>query len=281
MLTKTALALHCALLMTLLACSPAEKSVTLRFKSQPGVKVSYQSTFRGGMKSMEADKIIADRDTEITIMTEELTRRIVDDTVCEILQTNNYRQKTTDNIKKEVKDTSYAGDNVLFSITPRGKVVDLRTADQNDSMDLSYMKNFMDQAWPVFPAEEVKVGQSWTQSTKVLLESDTVTASMTYSITSFVREKGYDCAVMEYSGNLVLPFRPDTTQKEQMRGVNRIAISGVIYYAYTEGAYVLQREKRIVDGDRQRLKDGQWVAVKSHAEYDVESILLKREKTAI
>jgi len=262
-----------------ISCSTGEKAVTLRLKSEPGTKTYFTTTFKGSAKGIEGDSITFDRSNELTILTEETTRRIVDDSVAEILQTNFYKQRTVNHKDSSVIDTSFQGEELIISLSPRGKLIDIEYASPEEKGDLTYMKNFIDQAWPVFPAEEVTVGQTWTQTSKIVHEDIPLQTSTMYRVTAFVREQGYDCVVIEYEGRLVIPIQPDPAKKDFISGVNRITLTGVCYHSYTEGVFVLQREKRVIDGDRRMYRDGIAVSSKTKAEYDVELVLTKREKS--
>ncbi len=103
---------------------------------------------------------------------------------------------------------------------------------------------------PVFPTGEISVGFNWTQSAKVMMPSQTMEASTTYEVKSLVREMGYDCAVIEFTGNLIIPIEPDPADSIQVSGVDKIETTGKLYFAYKDGLVVLQRERWVVDGTR-------------------------------
>jgi len=121
------------------------------------------------------------------------------------------------------------------------------------------------------------VGRSWTQNTLVALPNETLEASTTYKLSSFAREAGYDCVLIEYAGNLIIPFGPSPDDSTQRSGIDHISTEGVMYFAYKEGLVVLQRERYILNGDRQSICDSthEMVTSKVKAETDVEFVLKK------
>ena len=110
-----------------------------------------------------------------------------------------------------------------------------------------------------------------------MLPTETMNASTTYTIKSFVRELGYDCAVIEYTGNLLIPIEPKKDDKTQRSGIDKIQTKGMIYFAYIEGLVIKQTEKWKTEGTRTQIIDGEWEKYKFESNYDVNFILVRAE----
>jgi len=91
---------------------------------------------------------------------------------------------------------------------------------------------------PVFPDEKISTGYTWTQKTPVDLPSgDTTTASMTYKIKGTTQKMGYNCAIIEYNGTVVLPLFRDPQDTTAFEMVDWIEMSGILYYGIDIGTF--------------------------------------------
>jgi hypothetical protein len=241
----------------LTACDQGTKKVKIRYKYVPGMSVAYQQVTRGVEE-------VVDRATgqkiarEYLITTLDLTssvRRVLEDSTSENLVQRTWQQRYVDLLKKGPADTvtrqTMPEQPMLEYAKPNGRLVDIEFASDTVEGDLSYLKEYTKQGWPVFPDGEVGLGHSWTQSTTVVLPEGPVEASTTYSIKSFARERGYDCAVIEYDGVCIVPL-PQRTGKEHklLSGVDRITSKGHMYFAYKEGFLVSLKERWLLESDR-------------------------------
>jgi len=259
--------------LCLQTCDRGGKKITLRTKYKPGMKLAFEQVTRGSVLVRSGDSTIHDRTSEITTEQELYVRRMVDDTVAEVVDNRIYHYKHFDKVDSSAADTIEAGPELALYITPSGRVVDFEFTSEEHQGSGTYLKNFYEQGMPVFPEGEISQGYTWTQSYKVISEGEEMTASMTYEIKSFARERGYDCVVIGYDGNLILPIEAKPQDTTQRHGVDRVTARGVIYFAYKEGFVVLERERWILDGDRYTLEKGEERALKVAIEYDIEYVL--------
>jgi hypothetical protein len=64
-------------------------------------------------------------------------------------------------------------------------------------------------------------------------------ALTTYKIRSIVRVQGYDCAVIESKGTVVLPFEKEyPTRDEKVIGLSTKDVEGITCFAFDEGFIV-------------------------------------------
>ncbi len=239
------------------SCSQGEKKITLRYKFVPGQKLVYEQVSKRDVKVLEADSVIDRKTTtlEATIIQE----------VAEVLGEDSALIYETDiwHYERPAKDDSTTMETVeetretTLKVLANGKLLDIEFHGEESKSKVAYIRNFFEQGLPVFPGGEVSPGYNWTQTTKVMLPEGVMEASSNYIVRSLARESGYDCAVIECDGNLIIPIEPDPTDTAQRRGVDHIETTGKLYFAYKNGFVVLQRERWLINGDRTEIKAGE------------------------
>ena len=255
--------------LILATCEQGDKKVRLRIKYKPEMKLTYEQLAKGNVLVRAGDSVVRDRVNEITTSLELYVRRIVDDSTAEVVQNMSYRYKSFDRIDSTQTDTVEQGHEMILYIAPNGRVVDLEFTSEEAQSSTAYLKNFYDQGMPVFPSGEISQGYNWTQTYKVILEDEEMEASTTYEIKSFAREHGYDCAVIAYDGNLILPIEGCPKDSTLRHGIDRVSATGLMYFAYKEGFVIFQRERWLLDGDRHKVVDGKPTVYNVTVEYDV------------
>jgi hypothetical protein len=260
------------ILFALASCDQGEKRVSLQFKFSPDTRLFYKEISKGSAKVTENDSVTSDRFAELEWTLEWYVRRLLEDSTAEIVETRTYRYRALEKDSSK-SDTSVHSDEMTMYMKPNGKIVDLERT-KTPKGTLSYLKSYVEQGQPVFPEGELAQGYSWTQSTKVILPDGPIEASTTYEIKSFARERGYDCVVIAYDGNMAIPLESMKEKEyELVSGVDRITSSGHLYFAYKEGMIVVQMERWLLDGERYSLKKGNasdTVHTRVQIEYDVD-----------
>ena len=255
--------------LCLISCEQGGKQVKLQFRYLPGMKLEYKQVTRGNVLVTTGDSTIRDQARETSVEIEHFVRRIVNDSTAEIVENKTIYYHTLNRLDSSVVDTVETGRELVLYVAPSGKITDLEITGNSDDAHTEYLRNFYEQGMPVFPANEISQGYKWTQTYKVILEGEEMEASTTYEAKSFVRERGYDCLVLEYDGNLILPIATKEMGEYTERGVNRISATGLMYFAYKEGIVILQRERWVMDGDRTRTYSNKEKSYKVAVEYDV------------
>jgi hypothetical protein len=244
------------LAISLATCDQGTKKIMIRYKSLPGMNLAYQQITRGLLEVVDrkTSKVIS---KEYVLTTLDLTtsvRRVLEDSTAENLVSRIWRPRFVDLLKNSadtVTEQPMADEPMLEYSKPNGRLVDIAYASDTAKGDLSYLKEYNKQGWPVFPDGELGQGYSWTQTTTVVLPEGPVEASTTYSIKSFARERGYDCVVIEYDGVCIVPLSPQTGKgHELLSGVDRVTSKGHMYFAYKEGFMVSLKERWLLESDR-------------------------------
>ena len=239
-------------------CDQGTKKVVLRYKHKAGYEMIWATTLKSNLKFLEADTVTKERSSEIEYRIKNVVKRVLEDSTFEVYSTSTRISEvvTTKDSTYQNNDEKKAWERIVY-FKPNGKTIDVEFPEPIDSAWAEYIRESYEQGLPVFPDGEVYVGYSWTQTTKVLIDEEASLSSTTYTIKSFAREKGYDCVVIEYEGNMLIPIKPITLDKSQGRreGVDRMDMKGVMYFAYKEGVAVSFRENWKLNGDRKVTKE--------------------------
>jgi len=275
-LTASLLLVLVAAAALLVACQQGSKTITLRYKYEPGLKLTYDQTAKRSYKVMENDSLVSESSMTIDARVIQVIKSVNDDGTAEVHETDQWfydRPSEEDSTKME----KYTEERrMVIQVKPDGDIVDVEFLDEVSFSSRAYLKNYLEQAMPVFPKGELSPGFSWTQSAKVMMPDETMEASTTYHFKTLVREAGYDCAVIEYEGNLIIPILPEPGDSVQVSGVDNIKTTGKLFHAYKEGMVVLQRERWVVDGTRNVTKAGKTTHRSISMETDVDFSLSER-----
>jgi hypothetical protein len=276
----------------LYSCADGSKSVRLRFKFEAGDKFEYRQITRGIIRAYDTDvdRLLTDEYAEVTMDIALEVRRVGEDSTAEILERSQYQSRTRNLLDTVSVDTvqgkPHEANELIKYMTPRGGIVDMEFASDTARGNIQYLKDYYRQGLPEFPDREIVQGESWTQTTRVVLPDGPVDASTTYTVKGFSREQGYDCVIIEYEGVSIIPLPPGVKEMyEVVSGADKIVSKGHLYFAYKEGAVVLIRERWVFDSDRVVVHQsaepkygyasGDTTAMNIGIEYDVDYHLIK------
>ncbi len=239
-----------------LSCSSENQTILLRMKyGPPGSSASYKFT------ADEVGKVFADTGTarEFDIKVEGDIVYNTQDTMPDggaiILEKNRWSwdepADDSGQVKRVTREYAYK-----VEMLADGKVVNLDMLDKPSQQSEDYVRNFAQQANPVFPHQKVAPGYSWMQTVPIEVVGGAVdTSKMTFKVKGMARKMGYECAVLEYSGNLVLPVFPNPDDSVAVSGIDRIDISGITYFAIDQGVIITSDERRRTDRERKYVND--------------------------
>jgi hypothetical protein len=122
--------------------------------------------------------------------------------------------------------------------------LDIFPHDTSSIERIEYIKKLYEQLAPRYPDLPVSDGYKWSNNIKVMLQDgETRDAVTTYTIKGFVKEAGYDCVIIEFEGNTIVPFQSEYKSKKGDGTVLETRIDkrkskGVSYLAYKEGIII-------------------------------------------
>jgi len=263
------------------SCNQGTKKVVLKYKHKAGYEMIYETTVKSSLKLIEADTVFKAYSSDVKYRISNVVKRVLEDSTYEVYSTSTkLSEVVTTKDSTFQKGEKKAWERIVY-FKPNGKTIDVEFPEPIDSAWAEYIRESYKQGLPVFPDGDVFVGYSWAQTTKVLIDEESSLSSTTYTIKSFAREKGYDCVVVEYEGNMVIPIKPYAVEKskELREGVDRMDMKGVLYFAYKEGVVVSFRENWKLNGNRKVTKeDGEITGYTVKMEGDYNEILIDRIK---
>ncbi len=257
-------------------CTQGPKKIRLRYKFQPGLALTYEQVSKQTSRVLYPDSSAREKSMTFNVKVDQWVKRVLPDGGAEIVELDTWSwdrpSKEDTTVMEKVEETRH----LELEVQPDGKVTTVRFVDCDDYTKIQYLKNYYEQGMPVFPSNELTPGDSWTQTTKVVLPNESMEASTTYRMVSLVREAGYDCAVIECDGSMILPIEPDPADSMKRSGLDRIESTGRLYFAYKEGMVVLQRERWAIDRDRVKTAKDKTERYKEAIELDIEFVLKQR-----
>lgn len=256
----TTLALLAALSLTAIGwsgCTQQKKSVRLRFKYTPGMTITHKMEQKRNWKVIENDSVIEQGLTVIDITSREEVRRVIEDSTAELRHENSWVYEHRNEEDSTKIDTVTGGRSYTSYVKPNGRLVDLEFHEDVDPEEAEYLRSLYEQAATRLPDGMVEQGKTWTHEITVMLENEKVNATTKYELTSFFRKDRYDCAVIKYEGNMIVPVKSIETDTLSRSGVDRIDFEGEMYFAYAEGVVISATERWLVDSKRKATKDGE------------------------
>ncbi len=263
-----------------LGCAQGDKMVQLRFKFGPETELTYNQVNRNAVEVIRGDSTLYEYEVTYDAVVSYLTDEVLSDTSWAVRELVTWTWTEPQKEDSTKLDTLSREREIEMTMYASGRVTDLEAIDSTQERRLEYIKQYYEQGLPVFPSGEHAPGYSWTQTTTVMIPdnpAETTEASTTFTIKSLARESGYDCAVIEFDGRMFIPVDLMAEDSAKITGVDRINATGVIYFAYREGFIVMQRERWVIDGDREKhLKDGSVETFQVAVQIDSDHTLVQR-----
>ncbi len=150
-------------------------------------------------------------------------------------------------------------ESLSYEMARNGKISGLELpADEEASRWKEYAQQNLEQSQPTFPDEPIGKGYRWTQAVKIFMPTgENLEASTTYEVSEFVEIEEHKCVVIDYRGNLILPFDVMESDSLTRRGVDRVQVSGQLTFDYENGYVYSQQEKTQVTAERAKIVGNQ------------------------
>lgn len=260
-------------LCILISCDPGKKEIKLAYKFRPSQSREYVSIIKISSTLNETGKSIQKDNYSFKSTLLEQVIAVIDSTKARISLTN-ISEKPEMPISETGHNKTQMAWSIEYLIANNGKILEFFPEDSGSNAVIEAYRNYYEQASPVFPDEPVSENQSWGQTVKLIVKDEGPTSAETkYNVKAFVREAGYDCAVIEYAGNMIIPFRKIEPDGSIMIGLNRIGTKGVIYFGYVHGMIVKQEESYDIQLEGSRIGGGQRTKVTASSKMTSSMIL--------
>ncbi len=250
------------LIPLLISCTAEPEKLLLRYKYAPsGKTLEYSLDLERAGKMYKNGEFQKDFDRKLDCRIIYNTNNVFDDGSMNIIEENHWTwDEVVDSGNVKRKKVEYSYD---LRIAPNGEIVDFKMIGDVSPSYQKYAASYYRQGIMIFPDSAVPIGYSWTQTAQIeLTEGDSAEASITYKIKGLAKKMGYDCAIIEFRGNLVLPYLKDPADTLETWGTDYVDTKGILYFAHKEGFYVSSEERARIKHSRHLIENGE-EAVKS------------------
>ncbi len=250
--------------ISLFQCGTENKEVILRLKFNENQSVRWSSSSKSHTEYFENDSLVSVKNSSHKSESVEEVLNVIDENSARLRLTYYYEieqpDKNDSTKMKTVQDSS-----VMEYIQDIHAVnLDIFPGDTNSIEKIEYVKKLYEQLAPRYPDEPVSVGYKWSNNIKVMLQDGkTQDAISTYTVKGFVKEYGYDCAIIESIGNTIVPFQSeyeceDGSGKVLETRIDQRKMHGTSYLAYKVGIlvkedysfeYISEGTKTTADGE--------------------------------
>ena len=239
-------------------CGTEKDDVLLRLKFKENQKVSWKADVKRMTKIYEDDSLVYNKELHSVSKAIEEVIEVIDSAASRIRLTEFYEHTKPDERDSTTEATVVDSYVVEYVQNDRGVTLEFQFVDKYGPELSEYYQKLNEQMAPRYPDVPVQKGYSWSNSIKVMLQDNEVrNATSTFRVRDFVREAGYDCAVIEFEGNAIVPYKGKREEEDvtEIR-VDKIFNEGVFYLAYREGIIIRHEYKFEFNGEGVKIKDG-------------------------
>jgi hypothetical protein len=236
-------------------CGESSKKVQLQMKFQPNRELVFEQTNEQKISMGDSGEV-----SSLSRSKGEMTQKVAEvlpDGEAKIAEAStwSWSEKDTNSTIKVVSRT----ENLVYQMAANGKILSLELpSDDKESQWKEYAQSNLEQSQPTFPDEPVGKGYVWMQTVKVFMPSgEKLDASTTYKVTDFVEVDGHKCVVIDYKGNLILPFDVMESDTLTRKGVDRVDVTGTLWFDYENGYAFSQQEKDRITAERSKVLTNQ------------------------
>ncbi len=235
-------------------CREDDRKVVLSLKFRPNQSLQFRSEIKKSTEIFEGKKLVYSNSGSSRLHTTEEVEKVLGPDSAKVCLIYN---KAPDSPLSQAVSSSDDSIKIEYIQNSRGLILDFVRGDTGNLDMINYYEKLYEQMAPMYPEEPVSKGYTWNNSVKLMLHAGEITdASTTYKVRAFVREQGYDCAVVEYHGNTIVPFRNESNGSRIIR-LDRRSAKGVFYLAYREGFIVKLEEIFDYTGEGTRYHDSE------------------------
>jgi hypothetical protein len=263
----------------LFSCGEQKKEVTLAYKFSPDKIYHFIYESETSTSVYEAETLSLSDENHLKVNYTQKTVEILSDSSARLQY--DYKMTQKGEGPRSARDKGNFTEWTSECIMDRnGRVVEFSPDSTVPQQTIDYYRQLFEQTSPMYPSRPVSEGYSWSHTVKVSIDNSLTDATTDYTVKSLVREGGYDCALIEYRGVMYVPLaeNPPDDENIEINAVDKIEVSGVAYFAYTEGIVIREDESTILTREGTQTKEGIKTEFKIDERRTFTSQLLKIEK---
>ncbi len=232
-------------------CAEPQKKIRLQMKFKQGRELVYEQvnkqtiSIRNSPSVSQASQSKGEMTQVIKSLSPQGNARV------EETSTWSWSEKAPDSSIQIVSSS----ESLSYEMSKDGKISGLELLSEKDASKWKeYAQQNLEQSQPTFPDEEVGLGYTWMQTVKIFMPSgEALDASTTYEVKNFVETDGHKCVVIDYKGNLILPFDVMESDSLSRRGVDKVDVAGTLVFDYENGYTFSQEETTRVTAERSKI----------------------------
>jgi hypothetical protein len=232
-------------------CGQVPQKVKLELKFFEGQQLTYEMTSEQQI-TVDSPEPASDSSRSKGEMVQEVIE-VLDDGSARIRESSSW--SWSEQREDGSVDVVSSSESLTYRIAPSGKISEFEIlSNDNASQWQEYAQSKLEQSQPTFPDEAVAAGYTWMQTVKIFKPSgEALDATTTYRVSEFIEVDGRRCAVIDYEGNLVLPFDVVESDSLARKGVDKVDLEGTIWFDYDHGCLFSQHEKTRVTAERAKI----------------------------
>jgi len=240
-----------AVILTMLStCGEQNRKVIIRYPHQ----MQYVNLFKqeGSQKVQvwQGDSLVYSFTRSIFFDISQRVLRVLPDSTAAVDEKSSMVLISPNRMDSLIVDTIKEDRSFVLYEAPNGKIVDFESQTPIDSATTTHFRSWYEQACPVFPDSAVGIGSQWVNRNTVTVDSQTLETSTSFTVRGFEQLRGYDCIVVDFTGNVILPVRVSKDDSMVLGGRDELRVDGTFWFACNEGLFVEQRQKEIIEGRR-------------------------------
>lgn len=254
--TITAILFVSASLLAFGSCGEQSRKIVIRYPHQMQYINHFKQEGTQKLQVWQGDSLVYSLSRSLNFDISQQVLRVLPDSSAAIEENSTMlligrNRKDTTVIDTMKEDRSF----VLYE-APNGKIVDFETKGKYDSLTTAHFRSWYEQACPVFPDSAVGIGSTWANRNTVVVDSQNLQTSTSFKVRGFEQMRGYDCIVVDFFGNIILPLRVEKGDTMVRGGLDEIRVDGTFWFAWKEGFFAQQTQKETIVGRRDMIAKG-------------------------
>ncbi len=267
-----------AVLILLGTCGDQNRKVIIRYPHDAAYMNIFKQDGSQKVQVWQEDSLVYSFTRLISFDISQRVLRILPDSTAAVEEKSSMTVIVPNRKDTSVIDTIREDRSFVLYEAPNGRIVDFESNTPMDSGSSAHFRSWYEQACPVFPDTAVGIGSTWEISNRVNIDGQTLHTSTKFTVRSLEQLRGYDCIVMDFSGNIILPVHVAKDDTMLIGGRDEIRVTGSFWFAYKEGLFVEQTQKEVTEGRRDMRHEGKEITRKYLIEGNVRMYLTERKR---
>ena len=220
--TLTAILVVFVTLLALGNCGEQSRKIVIRYPHQMQYTNHFKQDGSQKLQVWQGDSLVYSMSRTLNFDISQQVLRVLPDSSAAVEENSTMVLICPNRKDSTLIDTMKDNRSFILYEAPNGKIVDFESKGKLDSLTTAHFRSWYEQACPVFPDSAVGIGSTWVNRNTVVVDSQTLGTSTSFKVTGFEQSHGYDCIVVEFSGNIILPIRVEKGDTMLRGGLDEI-----------------------------------------------------------